>query len=46
LDLYSNQDSAVISSAVWADGVAMIPAGTTVNPGDMIGFHPGPAWNP
>lgn len=46
LDLYPTQDSAVISSAVWSDGVAMIPAGSAVKPGDMISFHPGPGWNP
>lgn len=42
LDLFRTQDSAVLSSAVWADGVAMIPAGTTVRPGDLVDFLPGP----
>ncbi len=46
LDIYPNQDSAIISSAVWADGVSMIPAGTVVKSGDMINFLPGPGWNP
>lgn len=46
LDIYPNQDSAIISSAVWADGVSMIPAGTSVKAGDMINFLPGPGWNP
>ena len=46
LDIYPNQDSSIISSAVWADGISMIPAGSTVNPGDLLAFHPGPGWNP
>jgi len=46
LDIYPNQDSAIISSAVWADGVSMIPAGLAVKSGDMINFLPGPSWNP
>jgi molybdopterin molybdotransferase len=46
LDLYPNQDSAIISSAVWADGVSMLPAGTPVIHGDFISFLPGPGWHP
>ncbi len=46
LDIYPNQDSAIISSAVWADGVSMIPAGTSVTNGDLIPFLPGPGWHP
>ena len=46
LDVYPTQDSSIISSAVWADGVAMIAAGTVVNPGDSLSFLPGPGWNP
>ncbi len=46
MDIYPTQDSAIISSAVWADGIAMIPAGTTVNPGDSLEFLPGPGWQP
>jgi molybdopterin molybdotransferase len=46
LDIYSNQDSAIISSAVWADGVSMIAANVTVNAGDMLNFLPGPGWHP
>lgn len=46
LDIYPNQDSAIISSAVWADGVSMIPAGTSVSNGDLITFLPGPGWHP
>ena len=46
LDIYPTQDSAIISSAVWADGVSPIPAGVAVNPGDTLTFLPGPGWNP
>ncbi len=46
LDIYPNQDSSIISSAVWSDGVSMIPAGTSVANGDMITFLPGPGWHP
>ena len=46
LDIYPTQDSAVISSAVWSDGVAAIPAGATILPGDMVEYLPGPGWIP
>ncbi len=46
LDIFPNQDSSIISSAVWADGVSIIPAGTVVNPGDLLTFLPGLGWNP
>lgn len=46
LDIYPTQDSAIISSAVWADGVAAIPAGATILPGDMVEYLPGPGWTP
>ncbi|MBI4743026.1 MAG: molybdopterin molybdotransferase MoeA [Betaproteobacteria bacterium] len=46
LDIYPTQDSAVISSAVWADGLAAIPAGTTVAAGDPVVYLPGPGWQP
>jgi molybdopterin molybdotransferase len=42
LDVYPQQDSAVIASAVWADGLAMIPAGATVKPGELVDYLPGP----
>ena len=42
LDIYPTQDSAIISSAVWSDGVSPIAAGQTVHQGDMITFIPGP----
>lgn len=46
LDIFPNQDSSIISSAVWADGVAFLPAGSTIKPGDLIAYLPGPEWNP
>lgn len=46
LDLYTTQDSAVISSAVWADGVVAIPAGSHIRPGELVEFWPGPNWAP
>jgi molybdopterin molybdotransferase len=44
LDVFPSQDSAVIASAVWADGLVAVPAGGTVKPGDVVDFMPGPAW--
>lgn len=44
LDIYANQDSSIISSAVWADGVAALPAGTSVAPGDIVDYLPGPRF--
>ena len=38
LDLFSNQSSAVLTSAVWGDGVVDIPAGTTIAHGDVLRF--------
>lgn len=46
LDLYTTQDSAVISSAVWADGVVAIPAGSHIRAGDVVEYWPGPNWAP
>jgi molybdopterin molybdotransferase len=46
LDIYPTQDSAIISSAVWADGIVPIAAGHTVQPGDTVVFMPGPGWTP
>jgi molybdopterin molybdotransferase len=46
LDIYPTQDSAIISSAVWADGVASIPAGAAIRPGDLVDYLPGPGCQP
>ena len=42
LDIFRTQDSAVLSSAVWADGVAALPAGARIVPGDLVDFLPAP----
>jgi molybdopterin molybdotransferase len=46
LDIYPTQDSAIISSAVWSDGVASVPAGATIRPGDPVDYLPGPGCQP
>ena len=46
LDIYPTQDSAIISSAVWADGVAIVAAASLVQPGDRLTYLPGPGWTP
>ncbi len=38
LDLFANQSSAVLTSAVWGDGVVDIPAGSTIAHGDVLRF--------
>lgn len=38
LDLFANQSSGVLTSAVWGDGVVDLPAGTTVAHGDTVRF--------
>ena len=40
LDLFDNQSSGVLSSTVWADGLADIPAGQVVQRGDAVRFLP------
>lgn len=46
LDIYPTQDSSIISSAVWADGIAALPAGTKVGAGDTVTYLPGPGIQP
>lgn len=36
---YPNQSSGMLSSACWADGLAVVPEHTTVSPGDMITYY-------
>ncbi|MGB1950257.1 MAG: gephyrin-like molybdotransferase Glp [Marinobacter sp.] len=36
---YPNQSSGMLSSACWADGLAVMPEHTTVSPGDMITYY-------
>ena len=38
LDLFPNQSSGVLTSAVWGDGLVDNPAGTTISHGDMVSF--------
>lgn len=40
LDLFGNQSSGVLTSAVWADGVVDNPAGQTISRGDTVRFIP------
>ena len=40
LDLFDNQSSGVLTSAVWADGLVDNPPGQTIMPGDMVQFIP------
>src|SRR5262245_51520423 len=40
LDLYPTQDSAVLTSTAWADGLVDNPAGHAIRKGDMVRFLP------
>jgi len=40
LDLFANQSSGVLTSAVWADGLVDNPPGKTIAPGDLVQFMP------
>ena len=40
LDLFDNQGSGVLTSAVWAHGLVDNPPGNTIRPGDTVGFIP------
>jgi molybdopterin molybdotransferase len=40
LDLFPNQNSAVLTSCVWADGIVDNPAGKPIARGDMVRFLP------
>ncbi len=40
LDLFPNQNSSVLTSAVWADGLVDLPAGGTIAQGDLVNFIP------
>ncbi len=40
LDLFANQSSGVLTSAVWGDGVIDNPAGQTIRRGDTVQFLP------
>ena len=40
LDVFPNQNSSVLTSAVWADGLVDLPAGQTISEGDTVRFIP------
>jgi molybdopterin molybdotransferase len=40
LDLFPNQSSGVLTSAVWGDGLVDNPAGHTVARGDLVPYLP------
>ena len=40
LDLYCTQNSQILASCAWADGLADIPAGAVVKPGDVVNYYP------
>ncbi len=40
IELFANQGSAALNSTVWANGLVDIPAGTSVQRGDMLRFLP------
>ncbi len=40
LDLFANQSSGVLTSAVWGDGMVDNPAGQTITRGDLVRFIP------
>ena len=40
LDLFGNQSSGVLTSAVWGDGLVDLAPGQTVAPGDVVRFIP------
>ena len=44
LELFPNQSSGVLTSAVWADGVIDNPAGTVIRAGDWVDFIPWSEW--
>ena len=44
VDLYPNQSSGVLTSAVWADGLVDNPPGQIISPGDTVQFIPFLDW--
>jgi molybdopterin molybdotransferase len=40
LDVYSNQNSAVLTSTTWADGLIDLPAGETITRGQTVRYLP------
>lgn len=44
LSVFQNQNSGLLSSMAWADGVALIPAGQDLGAGDPVDYFPFEAW--
>ncbi len=40
LDLYPNQNSQVLTSCAWADGLVDVPIGATIKKGDVVTYYP------
>jgi molybdopterin molybdotransferase len=40
VELFPNQSSGVLTSAVWAEGFVDNPPGRTIAPGEMVSFLP------
>jgi molybdopterin molybdotransferase len=40
LEKHPNQSSGMLSSAVWADGLAVVPVGETVSQGSVLAYWP------
>ena len=45
LDLFPNQSSGVLTSAVWGDGVVDTPAGQAIKQGDMVDYLSFAEWS-
>lgn len=44
LEKYADQGSGLLGSAAWADGVALVPPGAQLTPGDAIDYFPFAEW--
>ncbi|MHB1228742.1 MAG: molybdopterin molybdotransferase MoeA [Halothiobacillus sp.] len=44
LIFFPNQNSGLLSSIAWADGVALMPADCTLEPGDCVDYFPFEGW--
>ena len=40
LDIFPTQNSQVLTSCAWADGLVDIPAGALVKKGDLVAYYP------
>lgn len=40
VDIFPTQNSQVLSSCAWADGLVDIPVGTTIRSGDIVNYYP------